>query len=171
MNKITSSSIDECLHIEALNVLQKQQRAINAPVREFPADEPLIYDTLERESELLNMNTEEPDRFFQRRYLMLGSVFSETSTTIKLLTPYFIKFSIDPQHFKSSKKLAQKVKADALSIANEALSQLKEGRISLMNKNDVNDIANQVIEVGYGIQELQRYMQWSGDRSVPEIFL
>lgn len=171
MNKITSSSIDECLHIEALNMLQKQQRAINAPVREFPADEPLIYDTLERESELLNMNTEEPDRFFQRRYLMLGSVFSETSTTIKLLTPYFIKFSIDPRHFKSSKKLAQKVKADALSIANEALSQLKEGRISLMNKNDVNDIANQVIEVGYGIQELQRYMQWSGDRSVPEIFL
>lgn len=64
MSKITSSSIDECLHIEALNALQKQQRAINTSVREFPADEPLIYDTLERESELLNMNTEEPDRFF-----------------------------------------------------------------------------------------------------------
>ena len=105
------------------------------------------------------------------RYLMMGSVFHDDGSKVRILSPYFIRFEIDPQTFKTDKKLIPKILKDVNRYTSFILSKVPTLTVRPMTTEDANLIAPQAAYVGYGIQELQKYMQWQGPVSVPEIFL
>lgn len=105
------------------------------------------------------------------RYIMMGSVFHDDGRQVRILSPYFIRFEIDPQMFKTDKQLVPKILKDVKQYTSFILSKVPTLTLRTMTTEDANLIAPQAAYVGYGIQELQKYMQWKGPVSVPEIFL
>ena len=171
----SSNDINECLHIEGMRALRMQNALrprFGAQVPRFNADEPLIYDVYKDECEALNGATDDEQRFFDHnRYVMMGSVFYEEPGSVCILSPYFIRFEIDPQSFKSAKQLVPKIKKDVKRFLSAVQSKVPTVNMRPMNTEDAEKIGPDAAYVGYGIQELQRYMQWQGYLSIPEIFL
>jgi hypothetical protein len=129
---------------------------------------PLLYNTEEDECELLNGND---DDFRDSKFVAVGSVFSQEENTLHVLTPYFVKISIDPVMNRNEKVLVNKIKKDVLRIVKPVTKRIHDGAVRLMSMTDVDEVKQDVRAVGYGIQELQQFIDWNGECSVPEIFI
>lgn len=95
------------------------------------------------------------DDFRDGKFVAVGSVFNHEENTLHVLTPYFVKISIDPVMNRNEKVLVNKIKKDVLRIVKPVTKRIHDGAVRLMSMTDVEEVKQEVRAVGYGIQELQ----------------
>ena len=162
--------INECLHPEAfsgkipvrpktnINVDNEEEQNAN----QLQIGIGLIYDSVHDTVDIFN---EHKYDFYEKRYVMLGSVFNISKNEVKCLSPYFIKVSFNPKKFNTQEEFSKQIKETIKQYTEPIIQKIggNDIKAETLKEYDIKNINEHLPEIAETLRNLSSYIQFHED--------